>query len=52
MRSLAIPALLATLLPFDGLSGQIEDGQNLMEDLFRQDAENVFMLKVSYWITP
>ena len=31
--------------------GRLDFEENL-RDLFRQDAENVFMLKVSYWITP
>ncbi|MFH1762720.1 MAG: DUF5916 domain-containing protein, partial [Gemmatimonadota bacterium] len=26
--------------------------RNDLEDLFHEDAENVFMVKVSYWITP
>ncbi|MCJ7628834.1 MAG: DUF5916 domain-containing protein, partial [Longimicrobiales bacterium] len=28
------------------------DFRNDLEDLFHEDGENVFMLKVSYWITP
>jgi hypothetical protein len=32
-------------------NGELAFGDDL-DDLFRQDAENVFMLKVSYWITP
>jgi hypothetical protein len=50
------PGSLLYLVWSQGRNRSIRDGRFNFEenlgDLFRQDAENVFMLKVSYWITP
>lgn len=50
------PGSLLYLVWSQGRNHFSQDGRfrfgNDLDALFRQDAENVFMLKVSYWITP
>jgi len=50
------PGSLLYLVWSQGRNYSATDGElnlgNELENLFQQEAENVFMLKVSYWITP
>ena len=50
------PGSLLYLVWSQGRNRGTEEGEldlrNDLNDLFREDSENVFMLKVSYWITP
>lgn len=50
------PGSLLYMVWSQGRNHSVRDGSfrfgNDLDTLFRQDAENVFMLKASYWITP
>lgn len=56
MLSCFRPGSLLYLVWSQGRNHDTDNGEsdfrNDLEDLFREDGENVFMLKVSYWITP